>query len=84
MRQCPVMFKFQWCPTNVILLVGSGWLEGASCCPGALRANREQEADLFECGVCITSCFCPVLSLFVASVSRVVTFIHWAVTSSYK
>ena len=34
------------------------WLEGASCCPGALRAKGEQEADLF-----VVSVLRPVLYL---------------------
>ena len=64
-----------------------GWLEGASCCPGALRAKGEQEADLF-CGVCIASCCCPVFGpsclCLLPVVARVVSFTHWAGTPSYK
>ena len=34
-------------------------LEGASCCPGALRAKGEQEADLF-----VVSVLRPVIVLY--------------------
>ena len=49
--------------------VAEGW-EGASCCPGALRAKGQHEADVFVVSlyyVLLLSCICPVMSLFAAS-----------------
>ena len=43
----------------VVSFISCGWLEGASCCPGALRAKGEQEADLFVVSV-LRPCYCPV------------------------
>ena len=61
--------KTKWLPLRYFTISTptccGGWLEGASCWPGALRAKGEQKADLFVVSVlrhvgpvCVRSCLC--------------------------
>ena len=73
----------RWEFPHDLSVIYCGWLKGASCCPGALRAKGEQEANLFVVSV-LRPVFVPSCPCLLPVVSRVISFTHWAGTSSYK